>query len=198
MAQKRLPAEERKRQILRSAVKVFARSNYRTTRVADIAAETGVSEALVYKYFPTKKAVYLRILKHMSDRILAFWEEEAAKETDALKVIKHMGETYYKRMTGHSEELKVQFQAISEVDDEDIAAQLKSDHQRYVRFISGILNRGIEQGVIRPDVDVEALSWLMNGVGVLMNLTNLLSLDDSFNLEVIDRLITHMIESIRA
>jgi hypothetical protein len=37
--QKRLSPEERKKIILKSAVKVFARSNYRAAKMADIGAE---------------------------------------------------------------------------------------------------------------------------------------------------------------
>ena len=66
----RLPAEERKKQILLCAVKVFARSNYRSARVGDIAAEAGISEAAIYRHFPSKKSIYLEILRHMSGRIV--------------------------------------------------------------------------------------------------------------------------------
>ena len=59
----RLPAEERRKQILRSAVRVFARSNYRAAKVADIAAEAGVSEALLYKFFDSKQAIFLELLR---------------------------------------------------------------------------------------------------------------------------------------
>ena len=42
---KRLPAEERRRQILSSAVRVFARSNFQSARVADIAAISAEARA---------------------------------------------------------------------------------------------------------------------------------------------------------
>ena len=61
---KRLKAEDRRKQILKCAVKVFARSNYKTTRVADIAQEAGISEAAIYKYFAKKETIYLEILEH--------------------------------------------------------------------------------------------------------------------------------------
>ena len=67
---RRLPASERRKQILRGAVRVFARSNYRAAKVAEIAAEAGVSEALLYKLFPSKQAIFLEILQHMSQRIV--------------------------------------------------------------------------------------------------------------------------------
>ena len=112
---RRLPAEERRKQILKSAVRVFARSNYRAAKVADIAAEAGVSEALLYKFFDSKQAIFLEILQHMSQRIVAAWQEEVDREEDAPTALRNMGTTYYERMRNHPEELRVQFQAISEI-----------------------------------------------------------------------------------
>jgi AcrR family transcriptional regulator len=128
---KRLPAAERKKQILSSAVKVFARSNYRAARVADIAAEAGISEAAIYKYFPSKERIFLEILGHMSERILLLWQEELDQEQDALEAMRNMGLSFFRRMMSHPHELKVQFQAISEVDDNKIARQLRQDHENY-------------------------------------------------------------------
>ena len=48
--QKTLSEEERKKIILKSAVKVFARSNYRGAKMADIGAESGVSEAVPIEF----------------------------------------------------------------------------------------------------------------------------------------------------
>ncbi len=45
--------------ILRAAITRFARDGYRTTSVADIAREAGVSGTLVYAYFPNKEALFL-------------------------------------------------------------------------------------------------------------------------------------------
>ena len=62
----RMPADARKKQILKCAVKVFAKSNYQAANVADIAREAGISEALIYKYFPSRKEIFLQILKTIS------------------------------------------------------------------------------------------------------------------------------------
>ena len=132
---RRLPAAERRAQILKSAVKVFARSNYRAATVADVAAEAGISEALIYKFFPSKKAIFLEILHHMSDRIVSLWQEEQDREENALIALRNMGAKYYSRMIEHPDELRVQFQAISEVSDEAIAKRLHEDHASYMRSI---------------------------------------------------------------
>jgi TetR/AcrR family fatty acid metabolism transcriptional regulator len=50
-------AEDRRRQILDAAVRVFARQGFHTCRVSDIADEAGVAYGLVYHYFQSKEQV---------------------------------------------------------------------------------------------------------------------------------------------
>ena len=49
--------EDRRRQILRAATRVFAQSGYTGTRVSDIAREAGIAYGLVYHYFENKEAI---------------------------------------------------------------------------------------------------------------------------------------------
>lgn len=195
---KRLPAGERRAQILRSAVKVFSRSNYRAATVAAVAAEAGISEALIYRFFPSKRAIFLEILHHMSERILSLWQEEQDREEDALVALRNMGMKYYSRMIEHPDELRVQFQAISEVGDEAIAKRLREDHASYMRSIRRIIRRGIRQGTVRKDMDVTSVVFLFDGVGILMNMTKLLALDRQFTAARAAALMDHLIEAIGA
>jgi TetR/AcrR family transcriptional regulator len=195
---KRLPAEKRRKQILKCAVTVFARSNYQKARVADIAAEAGISEATIYKYFPSKKAIFIEILQYMSERVISRLQEEGNKEPDALQSIRNMGKTFFDLIVNHSEEVKVQFQAISEVDDREIADRLHKDHADYMHFISGILERGIRQGTIRRDLDVQTLVLLLDGVGVFIELMKLLSFDEQFTGETVTKMTEHLVELMRA
>jgi AcrR family transcriptional regulator len=185
MARKRLPADQRKKQILKSAVRVFARSNYRAAKVAEIAAEAGISEALLYKL-------------HMSERIVASWQEEVDREEDALEALRNMGTTYFERMKKHPEELRVQFQAISEIADKEIAERLREDHENYVHFITKVIRKGMRQGSVRKDLDVQMLAFLFDGGGILMNMMKLLSLEKKFNERTVLRLMDHLVESIEA
>lgn len=194
----RLPAEERKKQILKCAVKVFAKSNYRSAKMADIAEEAGISEAMVYKHFPSKKIIFLKILQHMSGRIIKFWEEEVEKQRDPLTALRNMGLAYYKRMKRHPDELKVQFQAISEVDDKDIAKQLRRDHMGYIGYIDSVLKKGVQQGAIKRDVDTGLIAFIFNGGGIVLNMMKLLSLNKTLIEDNLETLLDRYIDSIRA
>jgi TetR/AcrR family transcriptional regulator, fatty acid metabolism regulator protein len=48
---------ERRSELLRAAVRVFARNGYRASRVADVAEEAGVAHGLLYHYFRSKDDV---------------------------------------------------------------------------------------------------------------------------------------------
>ena len=193
----RLPAEERKKQILKCAVKVFAKSNYRSAKMADIADEAGISEAMVYKHFPSKKVIFLKILQHMSGRIIKFWDEEAEKQQDPLTALRNMGLAYYKRMKRHPDELKVQFQAISEVDDKDIAKQLRREHMSYIGYIDSVLKKGVQQGTIKKDLDTGLIAFIFNGGGIVLNMMKLLSLNKTLIEDNLETLLDQYIDSIR-
>ena len=62
LKQRRLPAEERKRVILRAAIDVFSESNYRVAKVSEIAARAGVTDPMIYKFFSSKKELFVEVL----------------------------------------------------------------------------------------------------------------------------------------
>lgn len=64
--------EARREAILSAARLVFARNGLAATRIGDIAAEAGISQGLLYHYFPNKEALFTAIV------------EEALRETAEL------------------------------------------------------------------------------------------------------------------
>lgn len=174
----RLPAHEREQVILRAAIAVFARSNYRVASTAEVAAAAGIAEPTVFKYFPTKKSLFLRILDRTGKAILRAWERLSIPEASGIETLRRIGDTYIEGVRGHTDELKVQFQALAESDDADFARTLRENHEGYVRFFREVLERGIRDGSIRPDIDPEAMAWLLNSVGFTSTLLRLLGFDD--------------------
>jgi AcrR family transcriptional regulator len=65
---RRIPAGERRAQIMRVAGGLFARDGYAGTRIDDIAAAAQVTKPIVYRHFDSKKALYMALLaKHEED-----------------------------------------------------------------------------------------------------------------------------------
>jgi AcrR family transcriptional regulator len=177
-ARKRLPAEERELQILRAATRVFARSNYRVAGTAEIAREAGISEPTIYKYFASKKDLFLRILSRTGERILENWNQVVASEqTDPVLALRQMGRVYLKGLRRHRDELKVQFQALAESDDPEIARQLRENHKAYVEFFARLIKQGKSKGVMRADTDAYSAGWVLDSIGFTLTLVRLLGFD---------------------
>jgi AcrR family transcriptional regulator len=63
----RMKSYERREQLIQVAISLFARKGFTGTTTKEIAAAAGVTEALIFKYFPTKDALYEAILRSKVD-----------------------------------------------------------------------------------------------------------------------------------
>lgn len=64
MPLKRLAATERAEAIVRATITVFAAGGSAGATTREIARAAGVSEALVFRHFPTKESLYRAVLRH--------------------------------------------------------------------------------------------------------------------------------------
>src|SRR3712207_7470929 len=76
-------AEDRRRQILDAAVRVFARQGFHTCRVSDSADEAGVAYGLVYHYFQSKDEVLDTLFAERWQLMLAAIDEIDARPIGA-------------------------------------------------------------------------------------------------------------------
>jgi TetR/AcrR family transcriptional regulator, fatty acid metabolism regulator protein len=72
-------AEDRRRQILDAAVRVFARRGFHGCRVSDIADEAGVAYGLVYHYFSSKEEVLDTLFLERWDLMIAMIAQTDAR-----------------------------------------------------------------------------------------------------------------------
>lgn len=62
--QTRLPSDERRDQILSAALRVFADRGFHGATTRELAKAAGVSEALMFRHFPTKEDLYAALQTH--------------------------------------------------------------------------------------------------------------------------------------
>src|SRR5271169_2338763 len=63
MAITRLDSDERRKMIVAAAVPLFARKGFAGTTTKELAEAAGISEALLFRHFPSKKHLYSEILR---------------------------------------------------------------------------------------------------------------------------------------
>jgi TetR/AcrR family transcriptional regulator len=60
----RLPASDRRQQLLEIALDFFSRHSFEGTTTKEIAAAAGVTEAIIFRHFPNKQALYTAVLDY--------------------------------------------------------------------------------------------------------------------------------------
>ena len=58
----RLPAEQRRTQLLEVAIELFAEHGFHATSMEDIADAAGVTKPVLYQHFPSKRALYRELI----------------------------------------------------------------------------------------------------------------------------------------
>jgi len=77
-ARRRLSPEDRRAELLALGAEVFGKRPYDEVRIDEIAERAGVSRALMYHYFPDKRAFFAAVVKDEADRLYAATNIEPA------------------------------------------------------------------------------------------------------------------------
>lgn len=83
----RLTAEERRRSIVMAAIPVFAKKGFAGTTTRDLARAAGVSEALLYRHFPSKESLHHFIQEQMCETNSAIHDYVCELEPGARAVV---------------------------------------------------------------------------------------------------------------
>jgi TetR/AcrR family transcriptional regulator len=170
----RRSAQQRRRLILQSAQAVFAANTYAKVGTADLAKAAGISEPALYRYFPSKKALFISTIKASGARLLEIWERLAMEVVNPVDVMWAIGLGYSDHLRSRSPVMKVLFQAISEADDPDIRSALHENFAAFIDFLKENIEEAKRRSLIRQDVDTNVAAWQFMAMGVGLDLIHLL------------------------
>jgi AcrR family transcriptional regulator len=176
----RLPAEERRLQILDVAIEVFSRDGYAATGTADIAVAAGIGEPTIYRYFESKQDLYLAALRRSADEVMQNWRRIAAENADPVSALLLIGTWYHQALQEKPHVLKLR--ARSMVDGPTIGVELgKQTYLELRDFIEGLFVRARDDRLIPHDSDVRTLAWLFMAIGALLDLSQQVGLENEFS-----------------
>ena len=190
-------AQQRRRLIIESAQAMFAASSYARVGTAELAKAAGISEPALYRYFPSKKDLFISTIKTAGKRLLDIWERLASEVVDPLEVIRAIGLGYYDHLRSRSPVMKLLFQALSEADDDEIRQTLHSNFAAFIHFLKENIEDGKRQGLIRQDVDPTVAAWQFMAFGLTLDLIHLLDFGEELNRSHVEESVRLYLESIR-
>ena len=105
----RLPAPERRSQLLAVAIEVFAEHGFHDTSMNEVAEAAGVTKPVLYQHFRSKKALYRELLDDVSTRLEDAIAKATAEAGTPRQQVNAGFRTYFRFFTAHRAAFTVLF-----------------------------------------------------------------------------------------
>ena len=166
-AARRLPAAERRRAIVRAALRVFASTSYAGATTAEIAREAGVSEPVLYRHFTSKRALWIACLDLAWEDTRKRLEGKIALFTSGVAPTGHQSPWRSPTMPN------LWIQGLTEAGEDPVVRREIRRHMREVHdVVAAALRDGQARGVVPEDRDANAEAWVFIAGGLLRSVAD--------------------------
>jgi AcrR family transcriptional regulator len=137
-ARRRVPAAERREELVTAAVREFAYGGLHGTPVERIARRVGVAQPYVFSLFTSKRELFLAAIERSFERVQATFRAAAASfqagmaPAQCADVLEAMGAAYKELLRSDRDHLMLQHQAYAACDDEVVRARVR---RRYAQLV---------------------------------------------------------------
>lgn len=105
----RLPAAERREQLLHTAVSVFAEHGYHATSMNDVAEAAGVTKPVLYQHFSSKRELFIELLADIGAELRETIDKATADAAGPRQQIEDGFRAYFRYVRDHTDSFKVLF-----------------------------------------------------------------------------------------
>jgi AcrR family transcriptional regulator len=162
----RLPAAQRREQLLDTAVKLFASRGYGGATTSELARAAGVTEPIIYRHFKSKKDLFIAVIERTGNRTMDMWEKQLSIAKDPAQRLKRLFVANPLISEQGKGIYRVVVQAMMEIDDEDILAALQHHIIKIHAFVSGEVRRAQENGHVSKHFSPEITAWTLLHLGI--------------------------------
>jgi len=139
-ARRRVPAAQRREELIGAAVHEFARGGLDGTPVERIARRVGVAQPYVFSLFHSKRELFIAALERSFERVAETFRDAAAafeegRAGDCDSALMAMGQAYRGLLHSDRDYLMLQHQSYAACDDESIRARVR---HRYARLVAHV------------------------------------------------------------
>ncbi len=162
----RLPGAVRREQLLQCAEALFARRGYARATTAELAKAAGVTEPIIYRHFPSKRALFIALIERTADRTLRDWEHQLAGASDPVDRLRRLLGENPMVSPGARDAYRVILQAITEIHDDEIQRALSAHIAALHKFLVAEVKRAQNERKVARVLGPEIIAWLLIHVGL--------------------------------
>jgi AcrR family transcriptional regulator len=158
----RLPRADRMDGILDAAQAVFCEKGYEATAVAEVAARLGVVEGTVFRYFPTKRELLLKVLERWYLRMADDYAADLAGIEGAAARLRLLVYRHLRSLREQPQLCRLMFREVRSGGDYH-GSRLHELNRRYAGLLTAAIEQGVASGEFRGDVPAALLRDLVYG-----------------------------------
>ncbi|MBW0101868.1 TetR/AcrR family transcriptional regulator [Pseudonocardia sp. KRD291] len=162
MTRARLRPDERIAELVTASRELLAEVGYERFLPAEVARRCGVSEATVYRYFPTKRELLVRVAETWFDEILVALEPGVTQQKGTYEQLRYVVR-YAVEVVRREPTLTRYILNELRPDPEFRSSTIQQLNRRFTGVVSQVLRDAVACGDFRDDVSVELLRDMIFG-----------------------------------
>ncbi len=152
--------EDKRRQLLDAAVRVFAQRGYHGSRVGDIAEEAGVAHGLLYHYFSSKEQVLQVVFSENWGELLERFRAVEAADEPAAEKLEGIAKILLRTWRNDPDLVTVMVREVAR--SAHLQAQVLEVREAFA-ILQRVIEQGQREGSFRADLDPRFASWIVYG-----------------------------------
>lgn len=158
----RMPRAQRVGDIEAAARSVFTRHGYAAASIAEIAAEAGVAEGTIYKFFESKRHLVVRVIERWYGQMMAEFDKSLPGITGARNKIRFIVWRHLAALIENPELARLCANEVRNAGDY-YQSELHELNRRYTHVFVDACREGVANGELRADTPITLVRDLVFG-----------------------------------
>lgn len=148
--------------ILEAALKVIAENGFHGSQVSRIAKEAGVADGTIYLYFKNKEDILISLFQERLGSLVSMFNSSIQETNTADEALRKVCEIHYTEL-----EQNVNLAYVTQIELRQSSLELRRaiglTVKPYIQLIEHILEKGVQEGTFRADLDIKLTRLLIFG-----------------------------------
>jgi AcrR family transcriptional regulator len=160
----RLSADARRAQLLDAATHAFSEFGYRGATTKAIAAEAEVAEALIYRYFPSKEALFIAVVERTASRLVRATRSALdANRTNPVRAIGSLLDFARAILSDNQTLARMVFVVNAELSEASIRDAYRPHQEEILTALSEAVDQWQDDGLVPDRLPARATAWTLVG-----------------------------------
>ncbi len=178
-------AEDKKDRVIDAAINEFSTRSYHKARITAIADNAGIAKGSFYQYFENKKDLFKYIIELTVNKKFEYINHDMLINKDKYSFFQLLREIYLSGIRFAKDNPRLVSVGNILINNKDLQREIWGEQaDKNSNFYHQLLEDGLRKGELDPEIDVDLISVLLNGLN--FSLIDIIYKDGKINPDILD------------